>query len=301
MKQTIFCIAILLFLVGCGGKGKEGQNADNTGTNEVAAKPQDKQLNISIYLDLSDRISPQKHPQQIENDLELVKTVTEYFRKNMEKLGAYKAKGKIKIFFSPPPSVPAINDIAKSLKIDCSQMDNQGRKQVYDTLTKLFVDNLSDIYRQTVATSVWEGCDIWRFFKDDVKDFCIDKDPNYRNILIIFTDGYVYHKNSVFYNGNRYSYILEKNVAKYRSSKNLPEQLEKDNFGLIAERNDLNNLEILVLEVSAENSSFKIDEDIIANVLKKWFKEMNVAHFEVYRSDLPSNTQPRIENFLNQQ
>jgi len=68
----------------------------------------------------------------------------------------------------------------------------------------------------------------------------------------------------------------------------------------MTERDDLENLEVLVLEISAENEKNKIDEDIISHLWKKWFEEMNVSHYEVYRSDLPANTKTRIENFLNQ-
>ena len=67
----------------------------------------------------------------------------------------------------------------------------------------------------------------------------------------------------------------------------------------MAERNDLNDLEVLVLEVKAENPSNKIDEDILPFVLKKWFNEMNISRHEVYRSDLPANTKTRIDKFLN--
>ncbi|GHU80818.1 hypothetical protein FACS1894145_7570 [Bacteroidia bacterium] len=91
---------------------------------------------------------------------------------------------------------------------------------------------------------------------------------------------------------------MEENIKKYRTS-DYRKQIEKDNFGLIAERNDLNSLEVLVLEVSAENSSNKIDEDILKFVLDNWFKEMNIAKYQTYSSDLPANIKVRIDNFLN--
>ena len=77
------------------------------------------------------------------------------------------------------------------------KLENKGRKEVYDSITDLYSKNLENIYQETIETSAWEGSDIWRFFKDDVKDFCIEKDTTYRNILIILTDGYLYHKQSV--------------------------------------------------------------------------------------------------------
>jgi hypothetical protein len=300
MKKIIIFSAIAFMLVAC----SDSNNNQKTGGQSVAnnTKLQEKQLNISILLDLSDRINPTRHPaspEHYERDIELVKTVTEYFKKNMEKLSAWRAKGKIRIFCNPAPANRAINSIVGKLNIDCSNLDNRGRKKVYDTITELFTQNLSEIYRLTIQTSAWDGSDIWRFFKDDVKDYCIEKDTSYRNILIIFTDGYIYHRQSSRNNANRYSYLLESNIRRYRQNPNWEDAIANDNFGLITERDDLNDLEVLVLEISAENSNNIIDEDILKHVIGKWFEEMNVSHYDIYSSDLPANTKMRINNYFN--
>ncbi|MDR0733672.1 MAG: hypothetical protein LBF08_06405, partial [Dysgonamonadaceae bacterium] len=158
MKRILFYSCFLsLTLLSCGNGNKEQNNQ----TEKTI--PQEKQLNISILLDLSDRINPQKYPvspKHYERDLEIVKTVTEYFKKNMKKQTAWKAKGKIRIFFSPVPTNAAINKIAEKLNIDCSTLDNKGRKNVYDTITELFAQNLAEIYQQSIQTSNWEGSDI---------------------------------------------------------------------------------------------------------------------------------------------
>lgn len=295
MRRYFFIVILVSLSVSCSSV----DNKKNT-NNSTAGKAQEKQLNISILLDLSDRIDPQKYPatpEHFQRDIENIKYVAEVFKSNMERLGAYKAKGKIRIFFSPPPANTKIDSIASKLNIDCSKMDNKGKKEVYDSVIALFKQNLDDIYRQAIATSNWEGCDIWRFFKDDVKDFCIDDDSNYRNVLIIFTDGYLYHKQSVYSNKNRFSYLLDKNLGAYRKP-NWKQIVSQNDFGIMSEHDDLNNLEVLVLEISAENPSNKIDEDIISYLWKSWFAEMNISRYEVYRSDLPTNTKTRIENFL---
>ncbi len=296
MKKLIYLLLVVFTVAACtGNNNKNISTGDQTGGTQ-----KEEQLNISILLDLSDRISPEKNPatpDHFQRDIENVKIITEFFKSNMEYLGAFKAKGKIRAFFSPPPKNPGINTIASVLNIDCSKMDNKGRKEVYDTITSIFSTNLHDIYSQTISTSEWEGSDIWRFFKDDVKDFCIEKDSIYRNILIIFTDGYMYHKQSLYNNNNRYSYLLNGNLSTYRKP-NWEQLIEQNDFGIITEREDLHNLEVLVLEINAEQPNNKIDEDIISHLWKKWFTEMNVSRSEVYRSDLPANTKTRIENFL---
>jgi hypothetical protein len=297
MKRLIFVAIVAFSIVACSGGSTNKNGTDNA--NRVISKV--KQLNISILLDLSDRISPKINPVAQINDIEDIKTITEFFKSNMTSLGAYKAKGKIRIFFSPTPTQADINSIVSKLIIDCSKMDNKGRKEVYDNMTGLYTKNLNQIYQETIATSDWKGSDIWRFFKDDVKDFCIEKDTNYRNILIIFTDGYLYHPQTMFKDkNNRYTYLLgSKNLNNYRNQ-NWEQMIQDDDFGIITERKDLNDMEVLVLEVKAENPSYKIDEDILQFLWKKWFKEMNISHYEVYHSDLPANTKTRIENFLNQ-
>lgn len=300
--KHLFIITILAFsMVACGGKNNvsdsnNGTNRNNAGNSKISKKQ--GQLNISILLDLSDRISPQINANAQKNDIENIKTITEFFKSNMTSLGAYNAKGKIRIFFSPPPVSSDINSMVSKLIIDCSKMDNKGRKGVYDNITELYSQNLEKIYRQTIATSAWEGSDIWRFFKNDVKDFCIQKDPNYRNILIIFTDGYLYHSQSVINDKNRFSYLTNTNLKQYRKQ-DWKQMIERNNFGIKTERNDLNNLEVLVLEIKAESPNNKVDEDIMSYLWKKWFKEMSVSNYEVYSSDLPANTKTRIENFLN--
>jgi uncharacterized protein YcfL len=294
MKQLFFITITAFLLVAC-----SGGNKNNNATNVTTIAPHKKsQLNISILLDLSDRISPKINPDAQKNDIENIKTITEFFRANMKSLNAFNAKGKIRVFLVPPPSNSEINSIVSKLNIDCSRMDNKEKKEVYDTLTGLYTQNLNKIYKETIATSAWFGSDIWRFFKDDVKDYCVENDTIYRNILIILTDGYLYHEQSKFNAANRFTYLLNGNLAKYRKQ-NWKLLVAQNDFGIMTERDDLNDLEALVLEIKAENPSNKIDEDILPFVLKKWFDEMNVSRYEVYRSDLPANTKKRIEIFLN--
>ena len=139
----------------------------------------------------------------------------------------------------------------------------------------------------------------WRFFKDDV-DMCIEKSENYRNILVIVTDGYIYHQNTIQNTGNRFSYISPTLFDKFklRNNSNWETEIKNSDFGLLANRSDLQNLEVLVLEVSAYSEKFKSDEDVIKHILASWFKEMGVNRSSIYYSDLPVYTQKRIEDFM---
>jgi hypothetical protein len=285
------------------------QEAGKTGT--AAPAPTDRQLNINILWDLSDRIDPQTNPaspEHYERDIEVIKTITSFFRKDMEKRGAYKAKGRIKIFFTPPPANARINAIAANLSCDLSSYTGDGankkKKEMYDSIESRFTNNANEIYHLTLmgnkGKKQWDGSDIWRFFKNDVKDYCIDPSGEYRNILVLLTDGYIFHKDSKERQGNRTAYLLPETLKPFRNNPGWRNTFTNGDYGLISTRKDLQNLEVLVLELTP-SKEYKNDEDILKAYLEKWFEEMGIqqSNHACYNTDLPEYTRKKITGFLN--
>lgn len=315
MKHLLKIAVPALLLCACGSDSlpKEDQKENSKGATESTstAKVGDRQLNINILWDLSDRIdsvaSPAS-PQHYQRDIEIIKTIGSFFKKDMAKRGAYKAKGRMRVFFTPPPSDPKINSIAANLSYDLSAYAGDGanrkKKETYDSIETRLSGNATQIHQLTVANNrynkQWDGSDIWRFFKNDVKEYCIDPSNDYRNILIILTDGYIYHKDSKDKQGNRTSYILPDLLKTFRNKPNWQDLFLAGNYGLISTRKDLQQLEILVLEITP-SKDYKNDEDVIKTYLGKWFEEMGVqkSNYECFNTDLPEYTRKKIENFLN--
>ncbi len=301
MKKYIFITLACLFFASCGSNNKESNNSDNTSSDKVESK----QFNISVLLDLSNRIDTTANPaipQHYVRDLEIIKSITSFFVNDMKKRGTFNSKGKMQVIFSPMPNDPNVNIYAEKLNVDCSKMNNTQKKEVYDNVSNEFNDNLSKIYKQTMIDKNWCGSDIWRFFKDDI-DLCIDKDDSYRNILVIITDGYIYHENTVQNVEDRFTYISPSILDQYKLRNNVKweEEIKSNDFGLLAKRNDLKNLEILVLEVNSYSEKYKSDEDVIKYILNKWFTEMGVERNAIYYSSLPTvNIQKRIVEFLSE-
>jgi hypothetical protein len=303
--RTIFSSIILLLLMGCASdNSKPGSDSAYPNTNSPSGSTKfGKQLNITILLDLSDRISPVTSPdipEHYQRDTAIIKSFADLFIRDMAKRGTFMSKGKLKVIFSPQPQDPNINILASKLNVDLSKMDNKQKKEIYDNISKSFPEDAFQIYNSTIKSSKWLGSDIWRFFKDDVKDFSIDRDTNYRNILVILTDGYIYHANSMDKVNNRYAYIspLLLTQSNLHNNQNWENYIDENDFGLIAKRSDLQNLEVLVLEVSP-SPSFVNDADIIKKVISKWFDEMKVKRFAIYKSELPEYTKQRIRDFIN--
>ncbi|WP_295119091.1 hypothetical protein [uncultured Chitinophaga sp.] len=297
MKHFIF---LVLWLLGAGC----GQTSPETSDEKppTSASKTEKQLNLTILLDLSDRIDPKLNsavPAHIDRDSILISYFTKYFLDQMEKKGSFMAKGKMRIIFHPNPPDAGINQAVKNLNIDLSKMDTKGKKVIYDNLRHTVTENISSIYRTAVRQAVWPGSDIWRFFKNDVKEIAVDEDEAYRNLIVVFTDGYIYHQDSRDVTANRYAYLLPDLFDKYklRNNQSWAAEMDKQDFGLISTRADLQQLEVLVLEVSPSARN-KNDEDVIRKVMEKWFGEMKVARFKVLSSDLPEMTMQKVERFL---
>lgn len=270
--------------------------ATNTDNKKTQNHP--KQLNISILLDLSNRIST-KYPGQADKDLKVIEEIINYFKTDMTNRGAYDANGRLQVYMKPAPNISDINSLQSKLIVDCSSMNVQMKKAVYDNIITDFRETLQQIYTATNQQEEWPGSDIWRFFQNDVKDYCIEQDTNYRNILVILTDGYIYDVNTTEQYGNRVQNLTISKFAKYTNVSDPIRAMDKDDFGLIAPCNDLNNLEVLVLEIAPQNDNQK-HEQILKYCIEKWLKEMGVAKYAVYKTDLPVNTAKRINLFMKQ-
>ncbi|PZR26445.1 MAG: hypothetical protein DI535_14335 [Citrobacter freundii] len=305
MKKISIFICIAVLLVSCGSP--DTPNTDNKENTKMppgqsANAKTSKQLNLTILLDLSDRIDSSitpSQPQHYQRDTILINHLTNYFIREMELKGGHMAKGKMRVVFQPTPSDSNINDAAAKLKVDLSPMKPPSKKVVHDGLGQTVNENIGRIYSIPLSQSEWPGSDIWRFFKNDVKDVAVDPDTTYRNVLVIFTDGYIYHEDSKDKAVNRFAYITPELLDKYRLRQGSADQkMQQLDFGLITKRSDLQDLEVLVLEVTP-SAGHKNDEDIIRSVLNKWFTEMKVKRWAIFNSDLPTTTKPKIDGFLN--
>jgi hypothetical protein len=294
--SKILLLSILLFSCTTNGKDKKDSN------NSASSNKLGKQLNISVLWDLSDRIDPKSHkenPSHEDRDIAIIKYLADYFKSDMATKGAYLAKSKLKVFFSPHPTDANINNLASKLDIDLSNKDAKEKKKIYDNISYNFEQASKQITELTIQSSNWPGSDVYRFFKNDVVDYCVSKDTDYRNILVILTDGYLYHKDSKQRIANKSEYILPSLLSslRLRDNPNYKTVFETKKCGLISTRQDLNNLEVLVLEVNSE-VNHKDDEYVIKLYLQKWFTEMKTKRYKIFNTDLPDNTKKRINDFL---
>lgn len=304
MKKIGIILGIVLLGYALGSCGDSQKKKEQEKAKEVQEQIIG-QYNITLLLDLSDRINPGNtslsQSPDYTRDIEILKKITDFFKEDTKSKGVHRAKGRLRVICSPNPTDPNMNKILSQMNIDFSKLNldqAKEKKKIYDDMDKTFSENLKGIYQKTIEENEYLGSDIWRFFKNDVKDYCVASEKNYRNILVVLTDGYVYHPDSKQKNGNRYSYILSDMLQTNGLRKrNWRETFDKGDYGLITTREDLQDLEVLVLEVNPSKGHVD-DEDVIKAFWEKWLSEMKVKKFAIYNTDLPVHTQSRIEDFF---
>lgn len=295
MKTThkLFILFISPFLfVTCKNTGESEKEP------ELVTKNVSKNLNVSILIDLSDRISPEKYPNQTMEyylrDVGYITSIAEAFTDHIQTKKVRQADDKIQLFFDPAPYNPQINSISKELKIEVDK--NNISKDIIKTVNQKYAVKPLELYKLAIEDNNYVGSDTWKFFKNKINDYCIDE--THRNILVLLTDGYIYFKDSKIREGNVTTYLSPELIrANGLNKPDWSEKMGSEKMGFIKANNDLSNLEILVLGINPDTKN-PYEDEVIKAYWTKWFEVMKVKRYEIRTSELPSNMDKIIKDFI---
>ncbi|WP_245699405.1 hypothetical protein [Flavobacterium noncentrifugens] len=264
----------------------------------VKIKDTSGNLNISILLDLSDRISPKKYPnptmEYYLRDVGYINSISEAFNAHIRGKKIKQIDDNIQLFFDPAPLKPEINAISKDLKIRLDK-ENVSNGRIAE-LERKYKEEPKKLYQLAIADDHYIGSDTWKFFKTKVNDHCIEE--NHRNILIILTDGYIYYENSLMQEGNETSYLTPALIRKNGlTTSDWSTKLNNGKFGFIKANDDLSHLEILVLGINPDKKN-PYEEDVIKAYWTNWFETMKVKRYEIRSGELPSDADKIIKDFI---
>lgn len=267
---------LLISVLGCGGPDSP---------KNIPQTP----VNISVFLDLSDRIDSTCNGgfpvSQMTRDTAIVSTLIDYFVATCVEHKISENRNHFQILFHPTPKTSDIAILADNLNIDMSKISNGAdKKKKLMEMKEIFSKGLTLIYEQTLRDRNFIGSDIWGFFCNKnakVDDLCIRK--GYRNIIVILTDGYIYYKPNMQQKGNSYNYILPSLIDNV------------SDLSLMAPRTGLDSLEVMMLEI---NPGKPVRQAKLISVLETWFKDMGVKRYVVSEMGMPSDTRIVIDNFL---
>ena len=307
-KYTIIpFLGFLLFSFSCKNNEKKEEELSTIQANKVTKatcsnhilKNKQNNLNISILLDLSDRIDEQKYPnptmEYFKRDLEYINTIATSFSHHVQQKKLVLVHDKIQIYLEPEPSDFTINKKSQELK---TIFTRELTKESLENTSKNYKKMPEEIYSLAKKEEKYLGSDTWRFFKDKVKRYCVDTCN--RNILIILTDGYMYHEHTKIKEQNKRSYVTPSVLRNLGLNKsNWVQKMNEKNIGFIPATSALNDLEVLVLGI--ENHDKKRNpygKEVLEKLWANWFKEMGVKRFEIYGADLPTHMEKTISNFI---
>lgn len=298
-KHNLLIPALLACMISCGVSEEKVSQQDTTRPETPAALPKiptDKRhLNINVLVDLSNRIDPKadpKQPGQYERDLAVVRHLALMFRADVIQKTTFATEASLRVFFHPEPNDPAIQQASDKLVAVCEKggMDAARRNRaLFRDLDSNLSLGMRTIHQKTLASGNFPGSQIWRFMKDEARLKCVKDTAKFRNLLVILTDGYLYHQANKQRAGNRYNYF-ERNLphfTRFRDQGVLAREFDRDDYGIMAFDSDLSGLEVLVMEVSPM-AAHPEDYDIIRAFWTKWLKELKVARYEVFKTQQPA-------------
>lgn len=293
MKKIYYLLLLSLFFIQC--KKNETKVDSGEVTNDSIAN--NKNLNVSILIDLSDRIDPKKYPnpamEYYQRDLEYIKAIEAGFVEHIKSKKVIQLNDQMQIFFHPEPSDSKINDLAKQLKVS---FDKNTSKENIKVVDEKYSSLPEKIYQSAIQDKNYVGSDIWGFFKNKVDDYCIKE--KHRNILFILTDGYMFHKDSKFTEGGKTSYLTPELVKSLQlNTSDFKNKIDDKNLGFIKANDNLKNLEVVVLGINPEKGN-PFEGDVIKTYWENWLKEMNVKNITIKDTDLPTNLDPIIKQII---
>lgn len=284
----------------------------------VTTKPKEKEhLNILICSDLSNRLTIHK---KTESDVKLISKFLDLYPKEMYySMGRKRGQNDIvKTLFLNDRNIKSCNINSEDLEIDLSSQNDAERikfiKNIdtvknYKIAKQNFKRELAKLY--SCVKEKPQGADLYNFFNQKLDSIYIKK-KGYRNILLLFTDGYIEY-GSYQKKKNKSFYLSQSLIASFRKAykkseeTNIKSFFNKNNYGIQPIENSvLQHLEVLALEFydrslskgSNTSTDRPTDYEIIKLFWEDWMKKSNVKFFKSYKFGSVEDFEKRLVNFI---
>lgn len=246
--------------------------------------------NITILLDLSNRIDSKLHPDQIQRDTLIIADILKNFDEQVRRNGFIYSRDKIQVLIAPQAGnkPPTFNP-----NIDVADIEKTGKivRQVLPESERLFLKEVNDIYANK---QVFNGADIYTFFKDFQADNFIQKSYEEKsaegnvyfmihNKMIILTDGYLNFESKIQAIRSQDNSCMQMDVL--RHDNNWQQNFSKFKLKPV-EGKEFQNLEVMLLEVNPLHPEINVREsEIIEKYWRQWFEEMKIDYKPMHQAN----------------
>lgn len=273
-------------------------------------------INLIIVPDLSKRIADAgNNPDQIHNDSVLLEEIWSVF----EKTTRTKTDSKDRLMVDVTDNGQAAGQfrtIADNLVFDLSTHTAKSNRLFFESehVKGRFRENIGKLYRMARQNPI--GADYWYYFNRSLKKKMLKStfSNEYRNVLIMITDGYLEAQNSErtgvsFYTGNYAQRYLA--CAQLKRGVSVPEAISRSELLIRDCQDHFPELEVLILEVNERSRRTKqepfdpgtaCDYDLLRYVWSDWFKRLEIRNaqddFFIQRNDAIELTKKEITGFM---
>ena len=175
-------------------------------TQQPEVQTQKMPVNFIVLLDLSDRLTVRG---TILTDQAIILAIAEQFRSQVRMNLTIRSQDKFKIRIIPQKgSLLNVNHYENELSADMSSIDIAEKNERITSFIKGLPVVVSQLYQEACQgkkrTSDYFGCDIWKYFHEQLS---LDLEKGYKNYVVVLTDGYFDFEDSkhAMSRGNRHT------------------------------------------------------------------------------------------------
>ena len=258
----------------------------------------EKSMNVIVVPDLSRRIIDEyNNPDQIANDQMIIETIWEEFVK------VSKFKKQSNDFFSVnvtdmDQAKGAFSSIANNLRLDLSEKEkNQPNRTLFnDSLDQIVKTNVSKLYAAAQQQPL--GADYKFYFRRYLPNQLKTPDlkSNYRNKLVIITDGYLEGENQPV-DTKIIGYEKELKAAVLNGT--IDQTIKQLGLSIPAVAVDLSHTDVLICEVNERKIGKGYHFEILQSYWTQWLESMGAKSITfIGREQSTQQTQKQIRQFF---
>ncbi len=261
----------------------------------------DAPVNIIVIIDTSDRVSEEKHPNQRERDIDILKEIVDQFYKLVEptirKGGTIKTPHELTFVVPEQPRVPDLpSEIVNKLTIMAPKKRSENPE--FQKKRKELTDAISELYGHVQQQSQ-TGSDIWNWFRSQAKS-PLSKD--YQNRIICLSDGYLNFDIDIESRRPQGTYMK---VGALRNDPGAVKKIENGTEGLRPVRDFSDyNIKFLMLEIRLREEGgvpYFQDFDLIKVYWETWLNTMGIEDTEFFEQLGTGGWKNEIGKFITSQ
>lgn len=247
-----------------------------------------KRTDVLVLADLSDRISPSYHPEQIRRDTAIIRMIAEEFGTLVARNRYLFSQDRLRILYVGGENEPW------EARVDAGEMNRNHRVVVRELPKELEQFSRTAAAPYLLNRTQYIGADLWSWFRHSAPRAFEPPDTTHENItrIIILTDGYLEFAPSI---------PREAGTAMRMSAlrKRADWSARYEPLRLKPVENKLVNAKILMLELSPLRPEINTTErDILERYWTDWFQTMGAdVRFYSNKDPLPS-VRDAIRSFL---